>query len=87
MGIESIVTREREENYFLGDYKGYSIEIDRDSDDDNWYIEVSAPSGTHDYDGYWRDSCANSLDEAICEAFVGAMLSEVGNEEDGGGNE
>lgn len=64
---------ERDENSFCGRYKQHDIHIDRE-DGKNWYIAVQAPSGLYAYDGYWIDSAWKSLDDAIVEACMGAML-------------
>lgn len=42
----------------------------------NWYIRVTAPDGCYIYDGRWADSASKSAEEAVSEAFHGAMLLE-----------
>lgn len=58
--------------HFIGYYKDWSIEIQREPDG-QFYIMVTHPSHGIGYDGWWGSEL-NGMDEAIQEAFRGAML-------------
>ena len=54
--------------------KGYHLHLTRDSEDDNWYIQVTDRRGCKAYDGWWRDSAGRVPRDAISEALRGSCL-------------
>lgn len=74
---KGITTWQRSETFFEGEFKGYTLAIDRERSGrlkGLWCIVVTAPNGMRDYDGWWEGSQVNTLDEAIIEALAGACL-------------
>lgn len=55
-------------------FKGHHIHGTQDKPGRDWYIRVTAPSGSYAYDGYWRDSAGKTADEVLDEAKDGAGL-------------
>jgi hypothetical protein len=64
---------EMTEDIFEGEYKGHSISINRESDND-FYIVVTAPCGMYDYDGWWQHDGNDSVRDAVEEALRGSLL-------------
>lgn len=59
---------------FRSRYKGHEIELERDDESSNWYIQVWPTGKSYSYDGWWRDSAGEPKEAAIKEALRGAML-------------
>lgn len=60
---------------------GYIYDIQRDCEDDDWYIRVNPAEHGFDYDGWWSDSEEKTLEEAVREAIYGAgILDDEGAE-------
>ncbi|MDH0342876.1 hypothetical protein [Chromobacterium haemolyticum] len=57
-------------------YLDHEINVSRDFDCDDWYIQVFAPCGRMAYDGWWEDSGDKCAEEAVLEAMAGALLRE-----------
>ena len=53
---------------------GYVYNIEREYAADVWYIQVWPEEESFSYDGYWRDSEGEPLENAIREAIEGAMV-------------
>jgi predicted RNase H-like HicB family nuclease len=56
-------------------FKRHEIVATQDQIGRDWYIRVTAPSGSYAYDGWWRDSAGKTVDEVLEEAKQGAMLT------------
>ena len=56
-------------------FRRHDITVSKDSDESDWYIVVTGPSGLRDYDGWWRESRGKTWEEAVEEAKRGAMLT------------
>lgn len=75
MNLEGLEIEIKNEDKFIGRYKDYDIEIDRECED-SFYIVVVAPCGMSDYDGYWiHNKYDVTMNDAIEEAINGAMIS------------
>lgn len=64
------------ENQLFSEWNGFDFEIERDGDDEDWYIRVSPTDDSFLYDGWWCDSADKSLREAVAEALVGSGVAE-----------
>ncbi len=53
---------------------GYDYNITREGEDDSWYIQVNPSEHGFIYDGWWRDSEDESIENAIKEAIKWAMI-------------
>lgn len=60
-----------------GTINDHTIEIRRDSEEEDWYITVTAPCGMHDYDGWWTDSAGKTIEQALAEAVHGSCLFDL----------
>lgn len=60
--------------FFATTHKGHTICVERDGDNDDWYVTVEAPTGLMLVDGWWRNSEDKNSDEAIQYAKKGARL-------------
>jgi hypothetical protein len=69
--LRSLKTLEKSDTHFVGDYKDWRIDINREEDDE-WYIMVFGDKG-YAYDGYWRDY-TNDINAAILKALRGSLL-------------
>lgn len=65
-----------------GTINEHTIDIRRESEDQDWYIEVTAPNGMRDYDGWWSDSADKPIEEALAEAVRGSCLFELAEEDE-----
>ena len=59
---------------YSGEYEGYGIELTREDESDNWYIQVAHPSGGLLYDGWWSNSDREPIGAAMQEAITGSEL-------------
>ncbi|AVG17807.1 hypothetical protein CFN79_19105 [Chromobacterium vaccinii] len=62
------------ENEIYCHYLDHAINVSRDADDEDWYIDVEAPDGTCPYDGWWQHSANKTAEQAALEALTGSML-------------
>ncbi|AYF87449.1 hypothetical protein D6Z43_09910 [Pseudomonas sp. DY-1] len=65
-----------------GTINEHVIDISRESEDEDWYIVVTAPCGMRDYDGWWTDSADKTIEQALAEAVHGSCLFEVPDEDE-----
>ena len=65
-GMKIQVAREA---HFFGFYKGFNVDVEKESSTDTFYIQVFGDKGTS-YDGYWRKIGA-TMDDAVQEALRG----------------
>lgn len=61
-------------NTFHGTYRRHTIELDRKSRREEWYVRVWGEDGIYAADGYWRDSHGKTIREAILHALEGSLL-------------
>lgn len=61
----------------FGTINGHTISIRRECPQDDWYITVTGPEGIHAYDGWWGESAAKTIQEALNEAIDGSELLRV----------
>lgn len=57
-----------------GEAEGFNIDVHRDADTEDWYIQVKTVDGGYIYDGWWKDSANKTAAEAIAEAMRGAQI-------------
>lgn len=62
------------DNTLYSECDGYDYQIERDSNDDDWYIQVRPSDSGYVYDGWWRDSAHRTMEEAVREAIRGACI-------------
>lgn len=62
------------EHQLFSEYEGYEIELEREDEDDQWYIQVRPIEQGHLYDGWWRGSEGESKEAAVREALRGAQI-------------
>ncbi len=60
-----------------GTINDHIINLSRESENEDWYIIVTAPCGMHDYDGWWQDSADKSIEDALAEAVRGSCLFDA----------
>lgn len=65
---------ERTETTFFGVYRNHTFDLRQEGPRNWWYIRVTAPCGSYDYDGWWKDSEDKTVDDAILEAMAGAGM-------------
>lgn len=65
-----------------GTINEHTIDIRRENEDEDWYITVTAPCGTHDYDGWWKGSADKPIEEALAEAVRGSCLFDLADEDE-----
>ena len=71
--VRGLKTFEKTETHFSGEYKGWSIEINKEEElEDHWYIMVTGDKGTA-YDGYFEEY-HNDIDAVILQALKGSQL-------------
>jgi hypothetical protein len=62
------------ENELYSKYGEYYYHIQRDSADEDWYIQVWPHEYEYVYDGWWKDSKDRSIKDAVKEAIEGGMI-------------
>lgn len=72
--MSELQVNHKSRDYFDGSFDGHDISISKDHREDDFYIVVTSPDGTHAYDGWWNDSKDATIDEAVEEALDGAQL-------------
>lgn len=69
--LRALKTLEISDTHFVGYYKDWRIDINREEDDE-WYIMVFGDKN-YAYDGYWMDY-SNDIYAAILQALSGSLL-------------
>ncbi|HHC7311894.1 TPA: hypothetical protein ACN30N_004824 [Vibrio campbellii] len=54
---------------------GYEFNIEKDPEEDDWYIQVNQEGEGFLYDGWWSNSEDKSLKDAVIEAIKGSCIT------------
>jgi hypothetical protein len=65
---------EQSEHRLIARYGNCEIVIDRENENQDWYIQATSSNGCMRYDGWWQGSQDKSIEEALEEAIHGARL-------------
>ena len=65
---------EKSKTFLRSFYNGYEYYIERDEENNNWYIMIRPGEKSWLYDGWWNDSQDKTLEEAVAEGIKGAGI-------------